>query len=61
MIDRDQFAENLKQRIDEVNADLDTLSAKAQTARAEVRQSYSQALTTLKQKRDKLLDISGKS
>ncbi|MFW6207003.1 MAG: hypothetical protein ACOC5J_03630 [Gemmatimonadota bacterium] len=54
MKERDQWVENAKAKLDEWNAELDELEAKARVAKAEQKARYQRLLASLREYRDRL-------
>ncbi len=54
MTDRDAYVEKLKARLDEWNAEMSRLEAKAREARADAKIDYQRALADMAQQRERL-------
>lgn len=52
MADKDQYVEKAKARLDQWNADIDKLQAKAAEAQADARIEYEKQITQLRKQRD---------
>ncbi len=56
MTSRDEYLEKFKAKLDEWNADIDELEAKARDAQADVDAQYREQLARLREMRDEALD-----
>ena len=55
MVDRDAFAQKMKAKLDEWNAEIDRLSAKADAAQADTKLEYNKQVEALKKQREDAL------
>ena len=56
MSDRDEYLQKFKTKLDEWNADIELLEAKAREAQADVEGQYREQLARLREMRDEALD-----
>jgi predicted nuclease with TOPRIM domain len=57
MIDRKTYIEKMKAKMDEWDADMDTLQAKAEGAQADMRQHYAEQMDRLKQQQEEAREM----
>ena len=55
MVDRDAFVQTMKAKLDEWNAEIDRLSAKADAAQADTKLEYNKQVEALKKQREDAL------